>query len=59
VVAVGSEDGGAYLWHRERCELLRVLRGHASAVTQVDWSPTRRAVCATASDDRTVRLWAR
>src|SRR6185312_7432131 len=35
---------------------LRVLRGHQDAVQGVSWSPDRGRI-ATASDDRTVRIW--
>lgn len=58
LVACGSEDAAVYVWHREQGHVLQALRGHAAPVTAVAWSPVRRAVCVSASDDHTVRVWA-
>jgi hypothetical protein len=57
-VACGSEDSQLYVWHRGRGHLLAVLPGHAGAVNAVAWSATQPGLLASASDDRTVRLWA-
>jgi WD40 repeat protein len=57
-VACGSEDSQLYVWHRGRGQLLAVLPGHAGAVNAVSWSATQPGLLASASDDRTVRLWA-
>ena len=58
LVCVGSEDASVYVWHQDRGRQVGVLRGHAGPVTAVSWSPVRPDVCATASDDGSVRVWA-
>ena len=47
-----------YIWHRARGRLLSVLGGHAGVVNAVAWSAARPGLLASASDDRTVRVWA-
>lgn len=58
LVACGSEDAAVYVWHREQGGVVAVLRGHAGPITALAWSPVHTAVCITASDDKTVRIWA-
>ncbi len=57
-VASGSEDSQLYVWHRRCGDLLAVLPGHTSVVNAVSWSAQQPGLLASASDDRTVRLWA-
>jgi DDB1- and CUL4-associated factor 13 len=57
--AVGSEDSNIYLFDmRNLSRSLNILKGHVSAVMDVDFSPTGEDLVS-ASYDRTVRLWKR
>ncbi|MQL81314.1 hypothetical protein Taro_013773 [Colocasia esculenta] len=56
-IASGSEDSQVYIWHRERCMVIKVLSGHEMTVNCVSWNPTKPYMLASASDDRTVRIW--
>ncbi len=56
LLAIGREKGDAILWDIERKEVVRVISGHQSAVTDVDFSPDNKYLL-TASRDRTARLW--
>lgn len=57
-VASGSEDSQLYIWHRAKGDLLAVLPGHTSVINAVHWNAVQPGLLASASDDRTVRLWA-
>lgn len=58
-LAVASEDHNIYLFDsRNLSRALNILKGHVSAVMDVDWSPTGEELVS-ASYDRSIRLWKR
>ncbi|OWZ08019.1 hypothetical protein PHMEG_00019501 [Phytophthora megakarya] len=57
LVACGSEDGKVCLWQRESGNVSAELDGHSSVVNVVVRHPVHSNVIASASDDKTVRLW--
>lgn len=59
-VCCGGEDGGIYIWNTDDGVLVSdmPLKGHIAAVNSVCWNNQGRVI-ASASDDGTVRLYAR
>ncbi|KAK4053755.1 hypothetical protein OIV83_001411 [Microbotryomycetes sp. JL201] len=58
-VMSGSGDGQIFVWHRDTGRLLHQLSGHGSgSVNAVAWNKRHPGgMFASASDDRTVRIW--
>lgn len=51
-------DGQVYIWHRDTGALVHQLSGHGSgSVNAVAWNRRHAGMFASASDDRTVRVW--
>lgn len=56
-IASGSEDSRIYIWQRHSSVPIQVLSGHSMTVNCVSWNPMRPHMLASASDDRTIRIW--
>ncbi|XP_021713806.1 uncharacterized WD repeat-containing protein C343.04c-like [Chenopodium quinoa] len=56
-IASGSEDSQVFIWHRSSGQLVDILPGHSGVVNCVSWNPVDHHMLATASDDRTIRIW--
>ncbi|XP_022093609.1 transducin beta-like protein 3 isoform X2 [Acanthaster planci] len=57
LLATGSQDRTARLWHLEKETSLGSFRGHRRGIWCVQFSPTDQAL-ATSSADGTIRIWA-
>ena len=47
-----------YMWHSKTGEVMEALQGHTGTVNAVAWPQSRPHLLASASDDRTIRIWA-
>ncbi|MFY0598713.1 MAG: hypothetical protein JXR03_03505 [Cyclobacteriaceae bacterium] len=56
MMAIGRELGDAVIWNLKTREVIRIISGHQSAVTDVEFSPDGHTLL-TASRDGTARLW--
>ena len=56
-ITFSSSDGIIYLWQRDNGKQVGELDGHSSVINVVVRHPIRSNVIASASDDKTVRLW--
>ena len=59
-LASGAVDWTARLWALDdggRGKSLGELKGHSSSVDQLCWNPSHRDQLATASRDKTVKIW--
>ena len=56
LLAVGRERGDVVLWSIENNRLERVIQGHQSAVTDLEFSPDSQFLLTT-SRDKTARIW--
>lgn len=60
-VAFGGEDCNGHIFHRDGSDSSNrpflLLEGHSSTVNCLSWSPNDARVIASASDDKTIRIW--
>lgn len=56
-VVSGSEDNIVYVWDRHTGDLLFKLKEHTDNVNAVHWSPVKKHLQASCSDDSLVLLW--
>ncbi|XP_029433602.1 periodic tryptophan protein 2 homolog isoform X2 [Rhinatrema bivittatum] len=57
IVCAGSQDAfDVYVWSMQTGRLLDILAGHEGPISSISFSPSK-AILATASWDKTVRLW--
>lgn len=56
LLAIGREKGDAIIWHLDEKRIVRIISGHQSAITAIDFSPDNKRIL-TASRDATVRVW--
>ena len=54
-----ASDRTVKLWNSDDGTLLKTLEGHQGAVRRVAFSPKGREIIASASEDKTVKLWTR
>ncbi|KAF2071536.1 hypothetical protein CYY_007135 [Polysphondylium violaceum] len=59
IIATCSEDQTTIIWNKSINEKVKVLTGHTTAVTCIDWQVTAKhgMILATCADDQTVRIW--
>ncbi len=57
LLSAGDDAGRVVVFEAESKALLRVLTGHKGAVRAVKWAGGKGGKVASASDDKTVRLW--
>jgi WD40 repeat protein len=57
VLLMWRDNGQVYIWQRCMEMPIKVLYGHSMTVNCVSWNPARPQMLASASDDRTVRIW--
>ncbi|KAL5538879.1 hypothetical protein UlMin_043122 [Ulmus minor] len=56
-IASGSENTQVFIWNRQNSRPIEVLSSHTMTVNCVSWNPRRPQMLASASDDRTIRIW--
>lgn len=53
----GSEDKLVYIWNRYTQNIIERLGGHEECVNQIRWVPRETCQFASASDDKSIRIW--
>lgn len=56
-VVCGSEDANIYLWNKEKGDLIEKIEGHSEVINSVHWNPIDPFIFASASDDKSIRIW--
>lgn len=57
LVSCGCATGCVFIWSRDKAQLITKIEAHGSIVNFISWNPQNPNLFATASDDRTIKIY--